>query len=500
MAELDREALAETPFTREELKQIDFARASFWYFLSVIYPRSFDDETFFMADEKWHPFRLYALHEEWADYVEHNVRICIIAPRAHLKSTVVGRGFSFWQIFRGAYGLDADVDGVYFSYKDNLAREHTEAVKKFIERNPYTRYWVDNKPTSDSMVDFTVTFDKVHKWHGTVDPAGILGAARGRHPKFVVCDDILSDFSKPLEAPEILRINRVFRQVVMSMPQITQPLVLIGTPQAENDILHLLKDDEDWAWRRYPAEKPDGTTQWPEAFDLVRLGKIHDQIKDMAYNVEYMLTPVVMTDLKFLPDLVKASVNEKAKRWSLDEPFDNTEGIAIYGGMDVGKEAHPSHITVFALHPETGDLIQIFEMWLDHIPYNQQAKLVNRIIAHFNVNKFLYDSTRAELDDRRLTKRAHGVKFKKNVKTHMMNLFEARLAPQPDEPGIILLGPKESRQIRQISAIKKDLSAYETEEGHADSAWSIALAIYAAETGPTFTDLGDIGEIFGGRR
>jgi hypothetical protein len=35
----------------------------------------------------------------------------------------------------------------------------------------------------------------------------------------------------------------------------------------------------------------------------------------------------------------------------------------------------------------------------DHLPYNQQAVIVNRIIEHFGVWKFYYDSTRAELDD-----------------------------------------------------------------------------------------------------
>jgi len=497
---LDRQALAETPFTPEEQAIIHVARLSYWHFLTMVYPRSFDDQTYYMADRTWQPFKLYSIHHEWATMVENNLRVCIIAPRSHLKSTAVGRAFAFWQLFRGAYGEEQDVDGVYFSYKDNLAREHTEAIKRYIQKNPFTRHWIDNKPTSESLVDFTITYTGLEHWHGTVDPAGILGAARGRHPKFVVCDDILSDFSKPLEAPEIIRINRVFRQVVMSMPQINEPLLLIGTPQAENDILHILKNDKRWSWRRYPAEKPDGTVQWPEKFDMRRLNEIHSEIKDMAYSVEYMLKPVVLTDMKFPPDLVRGSVNENAKRWSLDEPFDNTEGIFIFGGMDVGKEVHPSHISILALHPTTGDLIQIYETWIEHMPYNQQATLVNRIMEHFNVSKFLYDSTRAELDDRRLHKRARGIKFKKNVKGHMMNLLEARLSPQPGEPGIMFLGPKDSRQIRQICAVRKDLSSYETEEGHADSAWSNALAVWAAESGPTFVDLGDVGELWGGRR
>jgi hypothetical protein len=207
----------------------------------------------------------------------------------------------------------------------------------------------------------------------------------------------------------------------------------------------------------------------------------------------------VLSDAFLHPDVVKACVNEDAKRWSLDEPFDNRENIPTYGGMDVGKEVHPSHISILAKHPETGDLIQIYETWLDHLPYNQQAVIVNKIIEHFGVWKFYYDSTRAELDDRYLSKRAIGKKFKKNIKGHMADLLEMRFCAEPDQPTIVLLGPEDSRQVRQLSAVKRHLSAYESQDGHGDSFWSNALVVWAAEQGPTFVDLGDAGELFGRR-
>ena len=125
--------------------------------------------------------------------------------------------------------------------------------------------------------------------------------------------------------------------------------------------------------------------------------------------------------------------------------------------------------------------------------------VVNRIIEHFGVWKFFYDSTRAELDDRYLSKHAIGKKSGKNVKAHMPLLLERRFAAEPDEPSIVLLGAKDSRQVRQISAVKRDLSAYESEDGHGDSFWSNALAVWAAEQGPTFVDLGDASQLFGRR-
>ena len=81
----------------------------------------------------------------------------------------------------------------------------------------------------------------------------------------------------------------------------------------------------------------------------------------------------------------------------------------------------------------------------------------------------------------------------------MAMLLEWRFAAEPGQPTIVLLGPKDSRQVRQLSMVKRDLRAYESEDGHGDSFWSNALAVWAVDQGPTFGDLGDAGELFRGR-
>ena len=484
------------PFSDEEWAAWYAAQESFWEFLTRVYPLSFLDERYLMADRKWRPFSLSDLHRKWAMMAQAASRVCILAPRSHLKSTVLGRGFLFWQGFKSKM----DFDAVYFSYKDTLAREHTMELKKYILRNAYCRFWIDNKPTSDSIVDFTVRWSEDDPGHRfEVMPMGILGAARGLHPKAVVADDILSDFSKPMESTELNQINRIFRQVVMSMPQLHEPLILVGTPQSEKDILHQLRGDRRWFWRRYPAirDEKKRTTQWPEKFDYARLMEVLDEIKPTAFQVEYLLQPAVETKQYFPRHVVNGIVDEELRRWTTEEPWPGRGKYPVYGGMDVGKEVHPSHVTLFAQMPD-GTLMQIWEEWLDHMDYRAQALRVNQLIEHFDVARFFYDSTRSELDDRALNRRAQGKKFKKPLKAQMAVMFEKRVYSQPGEPGIILLGKEDSRQVRQICAVKKDLSAYESEDGHGDSFWSISLAIYAADAGPSFVDMGDAGQIFGG--
>jgi hypothetical protein len=176
----------------------------------------------------------------------------------------------------------------------------------------------------------------------------------------------------------------------------------------------------------------------------------------------------------------------------LEQPFPNPGRYPVYTGMDVGKDVHPSHVSVFVEVPG-GTLIQVFQMFLDHLDYRAQVKVINRVIRHSDVTRFYYDSTRAELDDSGPSSRAKGHRFTKRLKANMALLLERRIYASPEEPGIILL--KDDRMLKQLCAVTNDLESQEVGEGHGDAFWSVALAVKAAEDGPGVTLLGDWNEM-----
>jgi len=71
----------------------------------------------------------------------------------------------------------------------------------------------------------------------------------------------------------------------------------------------------------------------------------------------------------------------------------------------------------------------------------------------------------------------------------MALLLERRIYAGAEEPGIVLL--KDDRMLKQLCAVTNDLESHEVGEDHADAFWSVALAVKAAEDGPSFTVLGD---------
>ncbi len=547
--EAERVRLSE-PFTNEEINIIKAAQQDFWTFLNTVYAASFEGESFLYADGNFGPFKLGSIHEYWA----HRIagvnrpggdppyrRWRIMAPRLHLKSTVLGRGYIFWRFFSDG----KDVDALYFGFKKPLAEEHVTFLKEDIEKNPYCRFWVDNNPTATSIVDATVSFREAGKdvvdmsvgekareekkekggltrktWRAQCEAEGILAATRGRHPKIVMCDDILSDFANPIDSVEVVRINDIFGRSIKSLPTMDGVLGVVGTPQAPNDILHKLENDLTFWCAKFPAVQDYATENvlWPEMYSYKRLMTIKNSITEAAFLVEYQLHPRESIDQFLRTEAIVACLNEGLKRFVPveGEKFDNPDKLNVWGGMDVGKQVHPSHVSIFVeVPPEKGQdqgwLVQIYEEWLDHMNYNEQVELLNNLIRYFDPIRFYFDNTRSELEDRGLTKRATGFKFKKNVKGSMATLLEKRInntfyhstgeGEDPAAgPGIVLYGPEDTRQVRSMKQMHKDLTASENEDGHADAFISTMLAVYGCESGPRIANLGSAQDIFGGQR
>ena len=114
------------PFTEDELRIIKAAQADFWFFLTHVYARSFDGLEFLYADGQFKPWSLGLLQKTWARIVAGDglpperppySRWRIMAPRLHLKSTVLGHGYLFWRFFSEG----GDVDALYIAYKRPLS-------------------------------------------------------------------------------------------------------------------------------------------------------------------------------------------------------------------------------------------------------------------------------------------------------------------------------------------------------------------------------------------
>src|SRR3989442_1981005 len=187
---------APEPFSEDELKIIKAAQADFWFFLTHVYARSFDGLEFLYADGQFKPWSLGLLQKTWARIVAGDglpperppySRWRIMAPRLHLKSTVLGHGYLFWRFFSEG----GDVDALYIAYKKPLAEEHMEKLKRAIAVNPYTRLWRGNNPPARRVIDYKVTLNEQREGGEDIqgraqqEPEGVIEAYRRRTPPHV---------------------------------------------------------------------------------------------------------------------------------------------------------------------------------------------------------------------------------------------------------------------------------------------------------------------------
>ena len=131
-------------FTPKEQAIIEVSRQFFWFFLLNVFIKSFEGYSYLHDDGSRREFTFGRMHVEWALLAQYNPRLCVMAPRAHLKTTVLVQAFAFWEMFRVQENQLLDI--MYFSYKSSLATEKVEDLLRLMRANPYCRYWKDLKP------------------------------------------------------------------------------------------------------------------------------------------------------------------------------------------------------------------------------------------------------------------------------------------------------------------------------------------------------------------
>ncbi len=204
-----------------------------------------------------------------------------------------------------------------YHMKTNIRTDHDEQLKKLVGVHNGTQIIsVDREWYGGEVYNLEVEEDHTYALQGCVVHN---------------CDDILSDFSNPLSSSELRQINRVFRQAIMSLPANPDDVLgIIGTPQSYDDILYQLAIDDDWLWITYPAIKnwSAHTVQWPEKFNYERLMRIRKSIQVSAFEVEYQLTPVIVTDQFLTRDEIMVVVDGQLVSWNLDSEFPNSSALA----------------------------------------------------------------------------------------------------------------------------------------------------------------------------
>ena len=451
---------------------------SFREFIENIWAQSYDNPEYFKA---WH---VSLLAEDIEECLETGMNYVGILPRGHFKSTILGHAFSVWRLLKAP----RDMSILYLSYSDGMAKYHIAEINKTIARNPIIpELLINRSPKADYSARFYKNNQPMEIMHG-----GLFSFKRGMHVNgALIADDVLRDPENPLNMGQITKVEDHFMTESMFIPLKEAPVIVVGTPMMPGDILAKLQDDERFKARVLPAldPVPGRRVLAPEIMSEKYL-LAQQKARPKSFASEFMLVPHFATESYFdEEDILKCEDDSLRSAPALKEFKDWETGDLFFGGFDVGKKRHPSHLVIFRKRGEK--LEQIHSSFLDGWSYSDQIEYLNEVADNFNLTSGYVDNTRGELEDRGLDTRWLAMNFTKKSKNTMASVFENFV-----HSGILKL-IKDERQKQQILSVSNELKAPNTPMGHGDAFFSIAMALQSAHnTAYKYVDLGSATDWF----
>lgn len=258
-----------------------------------------------LVDDTGKPLQVSRHHELWAEAMQEENRLVLMAPRDHGK-TWTSLAYLMWRAWRHNRRPDgswdtSNPDGmlqlVLFSSNYGQTGEFFLRLQTLILANE--ELFADILPT-DSRGPRTAIREA---WTGgfvrfknfaqiATKSAGT--DTRGLHPDVIICDDILSDGNSATKYQR----DKIWKYFIGTINPMLGPegqLILIGTAQHYSDLLHRLrpthKHKTGFRWMKFRAVNwESGQVLWPERHDLDDL-KSRQNLDPVLFSKEFQNDP-----------------------------------------------------------------------------------------------------------------------------------------------------------------------------------------------------------------
>lgn len=389
-----------------------------------------------------------------------------ITARDHFKSTRL-----YAEIMYDIFTCKKNLEAHYFSYNKDLSRYHMKKLKLMIQANPFFTVVKDLNERAESQLTYINQDGAVY----SCSPQGLLSFKRGIHADRIYVDDPLKDPDNKLAPTVILKINNVIKLEIYAMVNKGGKCRVVGTPQTNSDFFF---DDE--LATKFSVQVLDAMVDeanrialFPEWKSFDELEAIRANIGEKNFNQEYRAKPAYSEDSYIERKRLIQAVDPELVNLARYEGKND-----VVAGYDIGKHIHPAHFAVFERYQEDGQTKyrQLLSKWLDGWDYKRQLEYLVLAIKEYGIDVLRYDNTRSEFEGF-----AEQGLVPKQMKPVQFSL-KSKNAMAVSMSSIILDGRasliNDKRQTEQILAVTSDLQAFESSEGHGDSFWSLAMALW----------------------
>jgi hypothetical protein len=280
---------------------------------------------------------------DWGDLIHDNRRIAINAARDHSKSTFFSYAYPIWRAWSEpgceVYVFSATLDGamefldIIIYGRDNLrGMIDIPELQHLVPQN-------EGKGTRTRLNRSDARLTNGSR----IRAIGYGKKVRGRHPKYIICDDVLNDEDMWSETVRKKNIE-YFKSAITNMLTPEGQLVCVGTPYHAADLWGFLRHNRQYTFKKYPGiirdkDTGDERALFPWRWTLKRLYDKREEIGTVSFTREILCEPI-SDELSIFPSYLfpplfdpvltlRPSLNEiRQRKWS------------TYMGVDIARSAN----------------------------------------------------------------------------------------------------------------------------------------------------------------
>lgn len=282
----------------------------------------------------------------WSDLVGSYKRLALLAARDHGKSTCFTYAYPIWRAW-----AKPGCEVYLFSNTMEQAQEYLDII---IYGRNNLRGMVDI-PMLSEIVPHQTGRGKSNEARGRlkrtdvrflngsrIRVAGYGKAMRGRHPPYVVLDDVLNDEDMWSETTRRKRIE-YFKSAIVNMVPPDGQLVVCGTPFHMEDLYGWLRQNPVYAYAEFPGIIRDEKTGkehalFPKRYSLETLYAKKTEIGGVAFAREILCKPL-NDDISIFPEVLFPPCYDKTIRLRPSKAEIQARRLSVYIGVDIARSA-----------------------------------------------------------------------------------------------------------------------------------------------------------------
>lgn len=282
--------------------------------------------------------------QEWSKLVNRHRRLALTAARDHSKSTFFSYAYPIWRAWSepgcDIYIFSATLDGS-MEFLDTIVYGNSDQTLKGMIDIPALNHLVPTREDMRLNPRLRLNKQDVRLTNGSrIRALGYGKKVRGRHPKYIVCDDVLNDEDMYSETVRRKNIS-YFTSAIVNLAHPEGQIVCVGTPFHVADLWGFFKDNPIYYFKSFPGlYKKNGRERalFPWRWSVKALKRKKLEIGSVAFTREILVQPV-SDDISIFPSHLFPPLYDKTFCMRPSKEKIREMGLSVFAGVDIALSA-----------------------------------------------------------------------------------------------------------------------------------------------------------------